>query len=279
MGSASRSQGPLPKIPKTENFKNPSISSDTEEQDNLPVQRQSDAFKTPLLIDGVEEDSALSLSEYLTREEVLRRRSRRAKQLARFYREQYWALMEEIRVKYRDYYWYYGKSPFKEDQDEAYDGEKERNCENGVDEKSRLGLGFENSNGMIDTKENINQKKCAFPGCKTKAMALTSYCHPHILSDTKQKLYKPCIFPVGQVTCGKPILRAAVPSLCNGHLQKYQKNVLRALKKGGLNISSSSKSPKLSAIIAEYVKQIQRKRRESSDKVVKNVVVKEENGN
>ncbi|XP_068666096.1 uncharacterized protein [Aristolochia californica] len=277
MGSASRSQT-LFKPPKTENPKNPSTSSDTEEQDNLPMPRQSDPFKTPLLIDGLEEDSALALSEYLTREEVLRRRSRRVKQLAKFYREQYWALMDEVRVKYREYYWDYGKSPFKEDQEEAHDGEKEGNSETGVDEKNRFGLGFENINGSIDSKGSISQKKCAFPGCKTKAMALTSYCHPHILADTKQKLYKPCVFPVGQITCGKPILRAAVPSLCNGHLQKYQKNVLRALKKGGMNVTSSSKAPKFSVIIAEYVRQIQAKRREARDKVVMNVVVKEENG-
>lgn len=53
-------------------------------------------------------------------------------------------------------------------------------------------------------------------------------------------LYLSCSAPVGQITCGKPILRSLMPSLCCTHLQKHQKNVWRALKKGNLNMASSS---------------------------------------
>ncbi|RWV84357.1 hypothetical protein GW17_00053930, partial [Ensete ventricosum] len=55
-------------------------------------------------VDGADEDERLRLAGALAREEVLRRRSRRTKQLARCYRRQFWALMEELRVKHRDYY-------------------------------------------------------------------------------------------------------------------------------------------------------------------------------
>lgn len=43
----------------------------------------------------------------------------------------------------------------------------------------------------LDVKNN---NRCAFVGCKLKTMALSSFCHLHILSDSKQKLYKPCNF-------------------------------------------------------------------------------------
>ncbi|KAF5939825.1 hypothetical protein HYC85_020992 [Camellia sinensis] len=63
---------------------------------------------------------------------------------------------------------------------------------------------------------------------------------------------------MGQITCGRPILRSKVPALCNVHLQKAH----RALKKAGLPIPSSSKlAPKFHVIVAEYVQQIQAKRR------------------
>lgn len=40
------------------------------------------------------------------------------------------------------------------------------------------------------------RKQCAFPGCKSKAMASTSYCHPHVLSGKRQTLFKPCNFVI-----------------------------------------------------------------------------------
>ncbi|XP_043723210.1 INO80 complex subunit D [Telopea speciosissima] len=258
---------------------NPSTSSDTEDKNpNInPTLRSpidSDmAANTSLTIDGAEEDSFLCDSKFLTREEVIRRRSRRVKQLSRFYKDHYWALMEELRVKYRDYYWKYGKSPFKEE-------EAKENGGGGVEgsgENNRSSLGIIENN--IDGKYN----RCAFAGCKAKAMALTNYCHPHILSDNKQKLYKACTYVVkssqtGPVLCGKPTLRSTVPVLCTIHFEKAQKHLTRALKKAGLNVSSpSSLAPKFHPIIAESVRQIQAKRRAARRANVDNHVAKEEN--
>ncbi|CAL5394756.1 unnamed protein product [Camellia sinensis] len=67
--------------------------------------------------DDFDSDSALSRSQFLTRPEVLKRRSRRLKQLSKIYRDYYWSLIEDLKLKYRDYYWNYGKSPFLEDED------------------------------------------------------------------------------------------------------------------------------------------------------------------
>ncbi|KAG6531783.1 hypothetical protein ZIOFF_005607 [Zingiber officinale] len=145
---------------------------------------ESVAGPSVFTIDGAEEDEILCPSRSLTREEVLRRRSRRVKQLALCYRRQYWALMEEVRVKHRQYYWEYGVSP------------------------------FESKNGE-------------------------------------------------PITCAKPILVDAIPSLCHIHLQKYQTSISQALRKHGVNIPSGKPVPKLSAIIAESVRQIQAKRKEA----------------
>lgn len=77
----------------------------------------------------------------------------------------------------------------------------------------------------------------------------------------------------GPITCGKPILRSTVPSLCNVHFQKAQKHVTRALKKAGLSVSSSNKlAPKFHVIVAEYVREIQGKRK-AALKANKNRVV------
>ncbi|KAK8709089.1 hypothetical protein V6N13_060119 [Hibiscus sabdariffa] len=77
-------------------------------------------------------------------------------------------------------------------------------------------------NNTTDTNICLNFKNnqhCSFVGCKFKAMALTRFCHLHILSDSNQKLYKACTYVIksahaGPITCGKPILRSAIPSLC-----------------------------------------------------------------
>ena len=81
----------------------------------------------------------------------------------------------------------------------------------------------------------------------------------------------------GPITCGKPIMRSTVPSLCSIHFQKAQKNVTRALKKAGLNVSTSSKlASNFHVIVAEYVRQIQAKRRSAKRVNRSKVVVKEE---
>ncbi|XP_042516660.1 INO80 complex subunit D-like [Macadamia integrifolia] len=159
--------------------KNPNVNPSV-----FPPTNSDMAANTALTIDGSEEDLILRDSEFLTREEVIQRRSRRLKQLSKFYKNHYWALMEELRVKYREYYWKYGKSPFKEEEEK----------DNGGGGAGSVVEGSGENNG-----ENNNEGKnnrCAFAGCKAKAMALTNYCHSHILSDTKQKLYKACTYVV-----------------------------------------------------------------------------------
>ncbi|KAJ0644750.1 putative KAT8 regulatory NSL complex subunit 2 [Helianthus annuus] len=81
----------------------------------------------------------------------------------------------------------------------------------------------------------------------------------------------------GPIICGKPILKCTVPSLCTPHFQKAEKHVARALKKAGLNTSSTSKlAPKFHVIIAEYVRQIQSNRRIIEKEIKENLEVKEE---
>uniref|UniRef100_A0A0A9EC42 KANL2-like probable zinc-finger domain-containing protein n=1 Tax=Arundo donax TaxID=35708 RepID=A0A0A9EC42_ARUDO len=102
------------------------------------------------------------------------------------------------------------------------------------------------------------------------AMTMTRFCHSHILSDPNQALYKHCAYvtksglPNGQVICGRPIIKSAAPSLCNIHLQRSQKNIAQAYRKVGFNPSPTGKiTPRFSVLIAECVRQIQDKRRQS----------------
>ncbi|KAF9679133.1 hypothetical protein SADUNF_Sadunf07G0108300 [Salix dunnii] len=239
-------------------------------------------------------DQVLSRATHITRQELLKRRSHKLKQLSKCFKDYYWALMEELKVLYREYYWKYGVSPFKGDHQNTLQkveqhkqgggfGVLER--ENGEGEANIEVIGENNSN-FSDFKSH---HRCLFVGCKLKAMALTSFCHLHILSDAKQKLYKPCGYVIkrlvcqepfeevwyrflwlamyssaqaGPITCGKPILRSTAPALCTVHFQKAQKHVTQALRKAGLNVSSSSKlAPKFHVIVTEYVRQIQAKRK------------------
>lgn len=82
----------------------------------------------------------------------------------------------------------------------------------------------------------------------------------------------------GPILCGKPILRSTVPSYCPLHFQKAEKHMVRALKKAGLNVTSTSKlAPKFHVIVAEYVRQIQYKRRAAQRANLENPEIKEEN--
>ncbi|KAL4557323.1 hypothetical protein LXL04_035497 [Taraxacum kok-saghyz] len=230
----------------------------------VPKLEPSSSVSMATNIEEADEDVFLSNSELLAREEVLKRRSRKLKQIARVYKDHYWCMMEELKLKYRDYYWEYGKSPYQEDGSvPEVDAEK-----NGDDE-----LGLEFSNDL---------SRCAVHGCKSKSMALTKFCHAHILSDSKQKLYMGCNYVIkssqaGPILCGRPILKSTVPSLCATHFQKAEKHVARALKKAGLNVTSASKvAPKFHVIIAEYVRIIQSKRRAAHKADLENLDVKEE---
>ncbi|KAK8574205.1 hypothetical protein V6N13_097194 [Hibiscus sabdariffa] len=229
------------------------------------------------------QDVALARSTHLTREELLKRRLRHLRQLSRCYRAHYWALMENLKIQYRNYYWKFGISPFKQNasQDLADDAPVFEcpPADNNVHVNNTNTNSNSNSNFGLNFKNN---QQCSFVGCKLKAMALTRFCHLHILSDSKQKLYKACTYVIksahaGPITCGKPILRSTVPSLCTIHFQKTQKNVNRALKKANLNVSSSSKlAPMFHVIVAEYVHQIQAKRRAASRGITSKATIKEE---
>lgn len=230
--------------------------------------------------DDSDSDSALSRSQFLTRPEVLKRRSRRLKQLSKIYRDHYWSLMEDLKLKYRDYYWDYGKSPFLEDEDILHSLNRNHSNNYGTTiipddiqhplNNGKLGLGL-----GLGLGSNGNANRCEVHGCKMKAMALTRFCHSHILSDAKQELYKGCTYvtkssPTGPPTlCMKPILRSTVPSICPLHLQKAEKHVTRALRKAGLNVTSTSKlAPKFHVVVAEYVRQIQSKRKAAQKALV-----------
>ncbi|KAI3459113.1 hypothetical protein Pfo_015776 [Paulownia fortunei] len=204
----------------------------------------------PIRIDGCEFDNR-----------TLNRRARRVKQLARICRDHCWASMDELKLKYREYYWDYGKSPFVEAE---YNEIINSNCGDCliVENVNNGNLG---GNGGNNNSNVAN--RCGVHGCK--AMALTRFCHMHILSDAKQKLYKACSFS---------IKRSSVPSYCPLHFQKAEKHMARALKKAGLNVSSTSKlSPKFHVIVAEYVHQIQIKRRAAQKANLEIAEVKEDN--
>ncbi|GMY32362.1 INO80 complex subunit D-like [Fagus crenata] len=176
--------------------------------------------KTPIALDPT--TTTLSRASHLTRQELLRRRSHHLKQLSKCYRAHYWALMDQLKLQYKHYYWKFGVSPFQQDAAES----NERDIQTQA----------ANSEACDNNNNNYNNQRCVFVACKQKAMPLTSFCHLHILSDSKQKLYKPCTYvtrSVGPLTCGKPILRSTVPSLCSNHFQKAQKHVTRTLKQAG----------------------------------------------
>ncbi|GAV72883.1 zf-C3Hc3H domain-containing protein [Cephalotus follicularis] len=161
-------------------------------------QQQLGPLPLPLPLPLALDSNGLAGAEFLTLQEVLTRRSKRVKQLAKIYKSHYWLLMEELKRKHREFYWLYGKSPFKED---------DNNSNN-------------NSNNYRIGEKVVELERCGVTGCKAKAMALTRFCHQHILSDSKQNLYKACSYVVkstqtGPICCGKPVLRSAIPSLCS----------------------------------------------------------------
>lgn len=68
-----------------------------------------------------------------------------------------------------------------------------------------------------------------------------------------------------------------VPSLCSGHFQLAQEHVIRALRKAGLDITSTTNiAPKLHVVVAEYVREIQERRRIASRVNRKKIVPKVE---
>ncbi|XP_031283887.1 INO80 complex subunit D-like [Pistacia vera] len=257
--------------------KNLSSSSSSSKPPKIPISRNPNPNPNPKPkprpVTFYREDMALARASHLTRHQLLRRRAFFLRQLSRCYRDHYWALMEELKIQYKQYYWNFGVSPLKEINNNNSNNNNNDNDDKNIVEGSGENVNNNISNSSVNNNNNgnnnnnlninNNNSRCLFVGCKLKAMALTSFCHLHILSDSKQKLYKPCDYVIksaqaGPITCGKPILRSTVPALCTVHFQKAQKHVTRALKKAGLNVSSSSKlAPKFHVIVAEYIRQIQ----------------------
>ncbi|KAK1392687.1 KAT8 regulatory NSL complex subunit 2 [Heracleum sosnowskyi] len=243
------------------NSTNPTASSNS--QMSNPLNDSS-----PLIIDP---DSALCNSEYLTRREVLSRRSRKLHQLTKLYKNHYWALIQQLKNQYGEYCWEYGKSPFVQVDEVENNNNNNINVEFENNDNRNGGDDGENKAGKAMVVTPVFSSRCAVQGCKMKAMPLTQYCNMHILRDDKQVLYKGCGYVIkssqaGPILCSKPILRTAVPSLCTPHMQKAEKDVSRALKKAGLSAHSSSKfAAQFHVIVAEYVNQIQAKRKEARE--------------
>ncbi|KAJ4878887.1 hypothetical protein Rs2_35941 [Raphanus sativus] len=216
------------------------------------------------------EDQILGRSTHLTRPELLRRRSHNLKQLAKCYRDHYWALMEDLKAQHREYYWKYGVSPLKEENHHHHQN-KRRKVEIDGDEVAAAAASVVEGSGDNNNDNNNNNggNYCVAcgNGCKSKAMPLTNYCQLHILSDKRQKLYTCCTFVNKKaqskaITCPKPTLASTLPALCNTHFQKAQKDVARALKDAGHNVSSANRPPpKLHDIVAAFVHHIQAKRK------------------
>lgn len=169
----------------------------------------------------------------------------------------------------------YGKSPYKEEEEQEQEREEEDEEQQQQQQRNRRGEGTGGNEG-VEMGEDVGgeemtttmmMRRCEVTGCKGKAMALTRYCHTHILSDSKQSLYKSCTYCIkstqtGPLLCCKPVLRSTVPLLCPTHMPVAEKHLIRVLKRAGLNISSTKKlAPKFHVVVAEYVRQIQTKRR------------------
>lgn len=152
----------------------------------------------------IDPDAALSQSEYLTRREVLSRRSRKLHELTNIYKDQYWAMMEELKNQFGEYYWEYGKSPFVEDEDGVENnGNANVNAEGENNNNNNLEIGEGEEDGDKGAGKGsgsgsgvLSNNRCAVQGCKMKAMPLTQYCHMHILRDEKQVLYKGCTYVI-----------------------------------------------------------------------------------
>ncbi|KAJ6728473.1 hypothetical protein OIU74_006512, partial [Salix koriyanagi] len=191
MTAATKKHYPSSSKPPKNHHSTPNTTTTTTPQPNITQDPNPTTNPSPL--SPTLKDQVLSRATHITRHELLKRRSYKLKQLSKCFRDHYWALMEELKIQYREYYWKYGVSPFKEDnqkQEQQKQGGgvgvlQRENEESGAN----IEVIGENNTNVSDLKSN---HRCLFVGCKLKAMALTSFCHLHILSDAKQKLYKPC---------------------------------------------------------------------------------------
>ncbi|KAH0709246.1 hypothetical protein KY284_010673 [Solanum tuberosum] len=122
--------------------------------------------------------------------------------------------MEEVKLKHREYCWKFGMTVFQEDEDKS-------------NKVGTLGTGENNGNAVISNS-------CGVHGCKSKAMLLMRFCHMHILSDFKQKLYKACSFAIKRFPdtfypCAKIALTPSKKNMCED--ERIGTNRLALLKK------------------------------------------------
>lgn len=216
--------------------------------------------------------------QYMSRVDVLKRRRNNLTQLSKIYRDFYWCLIEELNIKHREFIWKFGTIDSASittaaavpvptaimDDDHLHHHEvvdnynMHRSYNEGKDKVVIAGVGI----------NNVTNGNCEVHSCKRKAMALTRFCHSHILSDPNQVLYKGCNYPTksspsGSTLCMKPILKSAVHSLCSNHLEKAEKHMSQSLRKQGYNGSVNAKhlNPCFNVFITEFVHQIQTNRR------------------
>ncbi|KAH7283688.1 hypothetical protein KP509_34G019500 [Ceratopteris richardii] len=175
--------------------------AEAEPRRDVEMGSDNDSEVCDLALDGALEDEALKNADALTEQEVARRRLRRINQLIKLYRMHYWGLLEELRSKYRIFYIKHGKGGWKDDADVAEREKIEGTVENAdiqsVAPKGKLQLtdGFSGmKEPLAPDKSKGDTLRCAFQGCKSKPMALSSFCFQHILSEPRQQLYQPCSF-------------------------------------------------------------------------------------
>ncbi|KAF7802008.1 INO80 complex subunit D-like [Senna tora] len=94
--------------------------------------------------------------------------------------------LPKLESKYRKYYWTYDKIAFENDHNHNNNNGLNQNIVSNPSDNDKVCVG---SNGGLGVDDFV---RCAFSGCKSKAMALTSYCYNHILADSNQKLNRGC---------------------------------------------------------------------------------------
>jgi len=152
---------------------------------------------------GAKEDEVLQHAEALTIEEVVRRRSRRVRQLMKLYKAQYWGLLEEMRSKYRRFYLRHGKSGWRDDTES---GEQQRgggdDGEAAIYGREREGVSPSGTEGGGMREPHAPERtgsetlRCGAQGCLAKPLPLSIFCYEHILLEPRQRLYRPCSFVV-----------------------------------------------------------------------------------
>ncbi len=152
---------------------------------------------------GAKQDEVLQHAEALTIEEVVRRRSRRVRQLMKLYKAQYWGLLEEMRSKYRRFYLRHGKSGWRDDTES---GEQQRgggdDGEAAMYAREREGVSPSGTEGGGMREPHAPERtgsetlRCGAQGCLAKPLPLSIFCYEHILLEPRQRLYRPCSFVV-----------------------------------------------------------------------------------